>query len=207
VLLRTRGTVFLMVSLAVGELVATAAARWTTITGGTDGLSAIPATRPWPGVDPRHTYLYVLSVTVVVAGCTALVLRSPVGTLLCATRDNEPRLRAAGHATHRYLYLAFVGAAAIAAIGGSLLITVQRYVSPADVGFDLSALVLLAVVVGGTGSLMGAFAGAALIVATRDWLAGPWPGHAPLLVGALFIAAVYLFPDGVGRLRQPWRSP
>jgi branched-chain amino acid transport system permease protein len=58
------------------------------------------------------------------------------------------------------------------------------------------------VVVGGTGSLVGAFAGAGLIVATRDWLAGPWPGHAPLLVGALLIVAVYAFPDGVAGLRR-----
>lgn len=195
VVLRTRGTVFLMVSLAVGELAATAAVRWTGLTGGSDGLFAIPAT--WPGSEPRHIYLYVLAVTVVVVGATVLTLRSPAGMLLRAARDNEPRLRSAGHPTGRYLYLAYVAAGGIAAVGGSMLVTVQRYVSPADVGFDLAALVLLAVVVGGTESLVGAFAGAALIVATRDWLAGPWPGHAPLLVGALLIIAVYALPDGV----------
>ena len=48
-----------------------------------------------------------------------------------------------------------------------------------------------AVVIGGTSSLVGALVGAGLIVATRDWLAGPWPGHGPLLLGLLFIAAVY----------------
>jgi branched-chain amino acid transport system permease protein len=200
VVLRTRGTVFLMVTLAVGELVAVAAARWTGLTGGSDGLFGVPALRWWPGsdplVDPRQVYLSVLAVVAVVVAGAAAALRSPAGLLLRATRDNEPRLRAAGHPTGRYLYLAWIGAGALAAIGGSLLVAVQRYVSPADVGFDLAALVLLAVVVGGA-SLVGAFAGAALIVATRDWLAGPWPGHAPLLVGALLIVAVYALPDGL----------
>jgi branched-chain amino acid transport system permease protein len=218
VVLRTRGTVFLMVTLAVGELAGLAASRWTALTGGTDGLVGIPATRLPDGTrmnDPREIFLWVLAVVTLVVVVTALVLRGPAGLLLRSVRDNEPRVRAAGHPTGRYLLLAYVGAGAIAAIGGSLLVTAQRYVSPADAGFDLAALVLLAVVVGGTASLVGAFAGAALIVATRDWLAGPWPGHAPLLVGVLLIVTVYALPDGVagvvrrltprswGRRREP----
>jgi branched-chain amino acid transport system permease protein len=211
VVLRTRGTVFLMVTLALGELAAVAAARWTRLTGGTDGLFGIPATRWWPGtaplLDPRHTYLYVLAVVATVLAATVLVLRSPAGLLLRGTRDNEPRLRAAGHPTGRYLYLAWIAASALAAVGGSLLVTVQRYVSPADAGFDLAALVLLAVVVGGSTSLIGAFAGAALIVVTRDWLAGPWPGHAPLLVGVLLVVVVYALPDGIASLAPIRRRP
>ena len=80
-------------------------------------------------------------------------------------------------------------------------------VSPADAGFDLAALVLLAVVVGGSTSLVGAFAGAALIVVTRDWLAGPWPGHAPLLVGVLLVVVVYALPDGIASLAPIRRRP
>jgi branched-chain amino acid transport system permease protein len=207
IVLRTRGTVFLMVTLAVGELVTTAASRWAAVTGGSDGLVAIPATRLWPGapplLQPRDVYLYVLAVVVVTVLVTLAVLRSPYGLLLRAVRDNESRMRAAGHHAGRYLLVAYVGAGAIAALSGSLLVTTQRYVSPADVGFDVAALVLLAVVIGGASSLVGAFAGAALIVATRDWLAGPWPGHAPLLVGALLVVAVYALPDGfAGRLAR-----
>ena len=197
--LRTRGTVFLMVTLAVGELVVTAAARWRILTGGTDGLLAIPATTWWPGTaalrDPRDSYWYVLAVTTMVIAAAVMVVRGPSGLLLRGVRDNEPRLRAAGHPTGRYLLIAYVGAGTVAGIAGSLLVTVQRHVSPADVGFDLAALALLAVVVGGPGSLVGAFAGAAAIVATRDWLAGPWPGHAPLLIGVLLVGTVYLIRD------------
>jgi branched-chain amino acid transport system permease protein len=197
--LRTRGTVFLMVSLAVGELITVASGQWSAITGGTDGMFAIPATRPWPGAetlrDPRDVWLYALVTTVVLVAAVALVLRGPYGLLLDGVRDNEKRLRASGHRTGVYLLVAYVGAGAIAGVGGSLLVTAQRYVSPADVSFDLAAMVLLAVVIGG--SVVGALAGAALIVATRDWLSGPWPGHAALLVGGLLIITVYALPGGL----------
>ena len=198
--LRTRGTVFLMVTLAVGELVVIGASRWRDVSGGTDGLLAIPATRWWPGtgalVDPRDAFWYVLTVVTIAVAVTVAVLRSPYGQLLAATAENEARMRAAGHPTGRYLLAAYTGAGALAAVAGSLLVTIQRYVSPGDVSFDLAALVLLAVVIGGARSLVGPFAGAALIVAARDWLSGPWPGHAPLLVGILLVVTVYA-PGGL----------
>ncbi|HSA50731.1 MAG TPA: branched-chain amino acid ABC transporter permease [Yinghuangia sp.] len=200
VVIRARGVVVIMLTLAVGELTATAANQWKSFTGGTDGLAGIPATRVLPGtpelLNEDQVYVYVLVVTAVVAGVTALVLRSPAGLLLAGCRENEARMRAAGHPVDRYLLIAYIGAGAIGGIGGALLITYQRYVSPEDVGFDVSALALLAVVIGGVRSITGALAGAALIVFTRDWLGGWWPGHAPLFLGLLFLVAVYVLPDG-----------
>ncbi len=201
---RTRGTAFLMVTLAVGELTAAAATRWTSLTGGSDGLAGIPAVHPVWGAPAlttdRQVYWYILGVTAVVVAITVAVLRSPIGLLLTGIRDHEVRMRACGHPVNAYLLAAYTAAGAIAGVGGALLVTIGRYISPADVGFDTAALVLLAVIIGGAASVGGAFAGAALIVGTRDWLAGPWPGHAPLLVGAMLIAAVYLLPGGLSSL-------
>ncbi|MEK8106061.1 hypothetical protein NKG94_14500 [Micromonospora sp. M12] len=78
---------------------------------------------------------------------------------------------------------------------------------PADFGFDTSALLLLGVVIGGTASVGGALVGAALVIAVRDWLFGVLPGHAPLVLGALFVATVYLLPTGVDRARSWLRPP
>ncbi len=201
---RTRGTAFLMVTLAVGELTAAVASRWTSLTGGTDGLAGIPAVRPvWTApvlTDDRHVYWYVLAVTTLVVAVTVAVLRLPAGLLLTGVRDHEARMLACGHPVTVYLLAAYTAAGAIAGVGGALLVGVQRYISPADVGFEVAALVLLAVIIGGASSIGGAFGGAALIVATRDWLAGPWPGHAPLLVGTMLIATVYLLPSGLAGL-------
>lgn len=209
VVVRTRGVVFLMVSLAVGQLTAVAADQWRGVTGGTDGLAGIPATTAWPGgpplVDATHLFWYATAV----AGASLLAVyawrRSPLGRLLQGVRDHEARMQASGHRVFAHLLAVHTGAGVLAGVAGSLLVTTQRYVSPADVGFHVAALVLLAVVIGGAHSLTGAAAGAALVVAVRDWAAAALPGHGPLLLGALFIAAVYLLPRGLAGVRPPPR--
>lgn len=215
IVVRTRGVTVLMITLAVGELVRTAAEKWKSVTGGTDGKSGVPPIEPFWGmgdlVDDVDTYWYVLITTLVVIGITALVLRSPAGLLLDGARENETRMRATGHPVTRYLSITYIGVGALAGVAGALLISVQRYISPAHIGFDTSSLVLLAVVIGGGASLVGAMIGAALIVFTRDWLSGPWPGHGPLLLGALFLIAVYTLPGGLvgltaGGPRAAWRA-
>jgi branched-chain amino acid transport system permease protein len=202
---RTRAVVCLMVTLAVGELTATAADQLKPVTGGTDGLTGIPIARPFwgaaPMVDDRHLYWYSLTVAAVAVGTVALVLGSPAGRLVRGCRDNEARMRASGHPVTGYLLATYTGAGALAGAGGALLVTAQRYVSPADVGFQVSALVLLAVVIGGATSIWGALVAAGLVVAVRDWAAATVPGHGPLLLGILFIVAVFALPRGLAGLR------
>ena len=202
---RARGTTVLMITLAVGELTSTAIGQLKSVTGGTDGLAGFPAPVPLWGMaelaDEAAVYGYVLAATAVVLAATVVLLRSPAGTLLTGTRGAEARMRASGHPVARYLLLAHIGAGVLAGIGGSLMVTVQAYVSPADVGFEIAALALLAAVIGGTRSVVGAVLGAGLIVFTRDWLSGAWPGHGPLLLGALFVVTVYALPRGLAGVR------
>ncbi|MGH3683280.1 MAG: hypothetical protein ACRDT2_23890, partial [Natronosporangium sp.] len=56
--------------------------------------------------------------------------------------------------------------------------------------------VLLAVIVGGATSIWGALAAAAVVVSVRDWAAAGVPGHGPLLLGGLFVVAVFVLPQG-----------
>ncbi|MFJ9423592.1 branched-chain amino acid ABC transporter permease [Streptomyces sp. NPDC101249] len=203
---RARSTTVLMITLAVGELASAVAGRLTSVTGGADGLVGFPPTRALWGtagmVEERDVYTYALVVTALAVAVTLLVLRSPAGRLLAGARGAEARMRASGHPVGRYLLVAYVGTGALAGIGGSLTVTVQQYLSPADVGFEIAAFALLAAVIGGTTSVVGALCGAALIVLTRDWVAGAWPGHGPLLLGVLFVVAVYLLPRGLAGLRR-----
>jgi branched-chain amino acid transport system permease protein len=200
-IIHARGVVVLMITLAVGELAATTAGRWKSVTGGTDGLiglTSVPALWGTPVLDTdKARYWFALATVVVVLGLTGLALRTPAGALLRASRDHEGRMRASGHPVTAYLFAVVVLAGAIAGVAGSLLVTVQQYVSPADFGFDTSALLLLAVVIGGAESLGGAIAGTAVIIAARDWLSGLLPGQAPILLGTLFVLTAYLLPRGL----------
>lgn len=201
---RTRGTVCLMVTLAVEELTVTAASQWKAVTGGTDGLAGIPAVQPVWGmpsaVTDRAVAVYVLAVTAVMIAAVMAVLRSPAGLLLTGCRDNEARMRASGHPVTAYLLAAHTAAGALAGVGGSLYVAAQRYISPADAGFDVAALTLLAVIIGGAASIPTAMAATGLLVLLRDeWTI---PGHGPLILGTAFVAAVYLLPDGLHGLWQ-----
>ncbi|MFF8556424.1 ABC transporter permease [Streptomyces sp. NPDC015501] len=208
---RARGTTVLMITLAIGELTGAVVNQLKSVTGGADGLVGFPATQAlWGGegmVEEGELYTYALVVAVVAVALTLLVLRSPAGKLLTGTRGAEARMRASGHPVGRYLLVAHVGAGALAGVAGSLMVTVQQYLAPADVGFEIAAFALLAVVIGGTTSVIGALLGAGLIVATRDWVAGSWPGHGPLLLGVLFVATVYLLPRGLAGLRGGGDGP
>ena len=211
VAVRARGVPFLMITLAIGEIAYSAAGRLDTITRGTDGLSGIPPVVAAPGLAPTVNeglvYYYVLAVFLVLFAVIALLLRSPLGLTLRGLRDNEARLTAVGYHTTRYALAAYVIAGAIAGAAGSLWASAQRFVAPGDLGFEVAALALLAVIIGGVGSMWGACLGAAVVILTRDYIGGNLSGHGPLLLGVLFVLAVYLLPRGIsGGVRQ-WRRP
>ncbi|WP_207919457.1 branched-chain amino acid ABC transporter permease [Micromonospora sp. KC207] len=202
-LVRYRGTVVLMLSLAAAELTAITAGQWRTVTGGTDGLASIPAAHLLPGTPAltadRPLLLYAATITVTATtAATCLLHRRQF--LLTAVRDNESRAAASGHPTTGYLWITHTGAGALAGIAGALLIHTHRWITPADVGFGTAALALLAVVIGGPRCLPSAATAAVLVLTIRDVAAAPWPGHAPLLLGGLFVAAVYLLPNGLAAL-------
>jgi branched-chain amino acid transport system permease protein len=206
VAVRSGGVFFLMLTLAIGELTQQAADSWESVTGGSNGLYGVPAPTVWGrAVDqPATVYWYVL--VFFVAGMLALRLASAsaLGTVLRGVRDSEPRMRALGYHTTSVKLGAFVVAGAVAGLAGGLLAAQQRLVTPADAGFATSALTLLAVVIGGTGSWWGPCLGAALVILVRDALGANLDGHGPLALGLLFVLVVYLMPQGIAHLRT-WR--
>ena len=207
---RTGGVFFLMLTLAIGETVHHLANTWEGVTRGANGLTGIPAARIAgnPLTNAGFVYWYVLAVFALGFVLVWLVARAPFGAALRGIRDNEPRMRALGYPTSLYKYAVFVLAGGIAGLAGALLAAQARLVTLADLGFATAAFALLAVVIGGAGSLWGACLGAALVIAVRDALGPSLGGHGTLVLGAVFVLVVYLLPRGAAgvRLRRRRRA-
>ena len=208
VAVRARGIFFLMLTLAIGEIVQQLAESWHEVTGGSNGLYGIPAARVGGAalVGDQAVHWWVLAVAATAAAGLWLLASSPFGHALRGIRDNEARMRALGYRVYGYKLAAFVVAGAVAGLAGGLLSAQQRLVTPAELGLGTSIPALLAVTIGGAGTLWGACVGAAVVVLVRDHLGASLGGHGSLLLGAVFVAVVYLLPGGAARaLSMPRR--
>ncbi|MEU7823078.1 branched-chain amino acid ABC transporter permease [Catellatospora sp. NPDC049133] len=212
-LVRTRGMVFLVLTIAVGEVARVAAEQAVPLTGGGNGLAAVPVSLPGGAelVHDGHVYLYILTCTLAITGGLHVLLRSRTGITWRAIADHEARMQANGFSVHTRLWTAYVTAGALAGAAGALLIAARRFVSPTDVAFSTSALALLAAIIGARSVTATVFA-ALLIVGVRDVAGAALPGTSPLLLGLVFVAAA-LARGGRGRrlaarvLRRPDYPP
>ena len=201
--LRTTGIYFLMLTLAFAQMIWGLAVNWTALTRGTDGLIGIP--RPTlPGLDLLGVTLYergpffllTLAVAIAVFLLLEALTRSPFGRTLEGIRENEGRMRALGFPTFRYRLAVFVVAGAIAGAAGSLAAMANGYATPDLLYWTGSGLVLVAVVVGGTRSLVGPVLGAFLVLVAQLGLS-TYLDRWELLLGGLFIAFVLFLPRGL----------
>ena len=204
---RARGAYFLMITLALGQVVWGIAFRWRAVTGGEDGISGVP--RPAlragaPPAGPTGYHLFVLAIFLAVALALAIVVRSPFGLALQGIRASESRMQALGYNVWLYKYLAFVIAAALAGLAGVLFAAYTGFVSPADLSIVTSARVLLMVILGGAGTLLGPAVGAAGILLLESWVSTQLERWLSVL-GAIYILAVVFCPAGVVRFFRPAR--
>ena len=207
--LRTSGVYFLMLTLAFAQMLWGLAVNWVSLTRGTDGLIGIP--RPTlVGLDALEISLYergaffvlCLVVAVLTFAVLQVLARSPFGKTLEGIRENETRMRALGVPTFRYRLAAFVVAAAIAGVAGSLAAMSNGYATPDLLYWTASGFGLVAVVVGGTRSLIGPVLGAFVVLVAQLGLS-TYVDRWELILGALFIAFVLFVPGGlVGLVRR-----
>src|SRR5262249_26789946 len=158
---RTRGVYFIMVTLAFAQLVY-ALLHDTKIASGSDGmyLAGVPAIAlggwaPFDLTRPRPFYYTSLAALAAVLGLLALLVRSRFGRALAGIRLNEQRMRAAGFSTYPYKIAAFVIAAMLAGLAGSLKATRDGYVNPELASWHESGAVLVTIILGGLGRLRG----------------------------------------------------
>ncbi len=205
-LLAVRGTAlgFLMITLALGQVLWGLAFRWAAVTGGDNGLAGI--TRPTlPFGTSLHSgeafYYFTLAVFAAAAALLRLVVRSPLGLVLIGIREQPGRMRALGFHGTAYQYAAFVVAGFFAGVGGILYAYFNAFVHPSMLGLTTSAEALLMVIAGGAGTLAGPVAGAALVVLLKN-VASAYLERWVILLGAIYAIIVLFAPGGLAAACQ-----
>jgi branched-chain amino acid transport system permease protein len=205
--LRGTGLGFVMITVALGQIVWGVAYRWISITNGDNGVSI--ATRPRPFGMSLTTapafYWATLTVFVVTVATIAIFAASPFGASVRGTRDQPRRMDALGYHVWMIRFLAFLFSGLWSGVAGMLFLYYNQFVSPQVVALTSSAEVLLMVISGGTGTLLGPIVGAALVVVMKN-VASAYIERWNFALGAIFVAIVIFMPEGLvpGSVRL-WR--
>jgi len=230
--LRTTGIGFIMITLALGQIVWGIAYRWAGLTHGDNGVNV--ASRPEPfgislsGATPF--YFATLAVFVVALATMVVFVRSPFGASLRGTRDQARRMNALGFNVWFIRFLAFLFSGFWTGVAGLLFIYYNSFISPQVAALQVSAEALLMVISGGTGTLLGPIAGSTIVVIMKnvvfidhcDAQSALFPvceflrqalTHWNMMLGLVFVAIVVFMPEGLvpGSVRlcklawQGWR--
>lgn len=196
--LRGTGLGFVMITVALGQIVWGVAYRWISITNGDNGLSV--ATRPAPlgfslNLAPAF-YWATLIVFLVSLGAIAVFAASPFGASLRGTRDQPRRMNALGYHVWMIRFLAFLFSGLWSGVAGMLFLYYNQFISPQAVALTSSAEVLLMVISGGSGTLIGPIAGAGLVVIMKN-VASAYIERWNFVLGAIFVAIVIFMPEGL----------
>ncbi|MBN9409255.1 MAG: branched-chain amino acid ABC transporter permease [Burkholderiales bacterium] len=206
--LRVKGMYLAIATLSFGFIVEEVLARWESVTGGNAGKSVVGASVFGQPLDSTGSLYFLCLVCVV--GATLLVLnllRSPTGRAFVAIRDSEISAQSMGIQLARYKFMSFAISAALAGLGGALYAHKMQYISPDQFSLVQSIDLVLMIVVGGLGSIHGAFFGAIFLIGMpqlislgKDWLPTAMAQAAGLqsvVYGVVLIAFVMLEPMGI----------
>lgn len=210
---RLRGPYLAGMTLALAVGLPSLAIAYSSVLGGDEGLLVNPPVPPGT-IDPQRWLAWiVLAVAVVVLILLANLLRSRFGRAFRAVRDDDVAAELVGISPARTRVAAFAVSAGCAGLAGALLALATNVVSPTAFDVTLSVQLLAGMVVGGTGSLLGAWWGALVLVfipsaasflAAHTGLRSSQSANLALLIyGVLLIVVMFVAPDGIqGLLRR-----
>ena len=205
--LRGTGLGFVMITVALGQIVWGIAYRWISLTNGDNGVSI--TARPSPFglslVSADGFYWATLVVFLVAVAAMAIFVASPFGAALRGTRDQPRRMTALGYNVWLTRFLAFLFSGFWSGVAGLLYLYYNQFVSPQTVALSASAEALLMVIAGGTATLLGPIAGAVLVIVMKD-IASAYIERWNFVLGAIFVVIVVFMPEGLvpGTVRL-WR--
>ena len=204
--LRRTGIYFAMITVAIGEVFYftefNPLSDWT---GGENGLPGVPTpsihlgpinvdfTSGW-SLYPFLAFCYFVGVVIGLR-----IVRSPMGMIFRAIRENPLRAAAVGHNVHGYKLVAFVIAAAYAGLAGGLLGVLQAFMPPEAFTFDTSGQLVMQTAIGGRGTIFGPLVGAAVWLFLQDFLQATLKLGASwkLVLGLVFVLLVCFLRQGI----------
>ncbi len=199
-LLRRRGIYFGLLAIAFGQVFYFIAYRFTSVTGGEDGMNL---SRPYVGLPGAHVtlhessfYYVLLGIYLVVVALFAVLTSSPFGRTLVAIRQNELRVRYLGLNTDRFIFVALLVSSTIAGLGGAMFSLLINFAYPLILDWHQSGDFVLIMILGGAGTIWGPLVGATIFVIGKDIISTITPLW-QIFLGGLFIACVLGFPKGI----------
>ena len=213
--LRRTGIYFAMITVAIAEVFFFVEFNpLSAYTGGENGLPGVPPPALYLGFTTVHfdsdSLLYAFLAFWYFAGMAIAlrIVRSPIGAVLRAIRDNPVRAAAVGHNIHGYKLTAFVIAAAYAGFAGGLLGVMQGFMPPDAFMFDTSGQLVMQTAIGGAGTLFGPLVGATVWLYLSDFLqttlhlGATWK----LVLGVIFVLLVCFLRRGlIGGIEDLYR--
>jgi branched-chain amino acid transport system permease protein len=196
--LRSTGIGFIMITLALGQILWGLAYRWISLTGGDNGIN-VPS-RPAPFgfslTNATNFYYATLAVFAMSVMVMTIFVRSPFGAALMGTRDQPRRMNALGYHVWAIRFWACLLSGLLTSVSGILFVYYTEFISPQTLSLTASAEVLLMVISGGAGTLLGPIVGAGLVVIVKNVVSG-YIERWNFLLGAIFVAIVILMPEGL----------
>ena len=200
---RLSGVYLAMLTMAFAQIVWSIAFQWVSVTGGDNGLLGV-----WPQAPFNNpAALYWLALALVAGGLALLrmLVFSPFGYALRATRDSTLRAESIGVDRMRVQWASFVIAGFFAGLAGALYAFFKGSVFPDNLAIPLSVDGLVAVLLGGVGSVSGAVLGAGFFKSLSIWLVSN-TDYSKLALGAVIVALVVAFPGGIMGLFERFRE-
>lgn len=196
--LRSTGIGFLMITLAIGQILWGVAYRWVSLTNGDNGINI--ASRPQPlGIDiegPTPFYYFTLIMFAAALAVTARLVASPLGAAIRGTRDEPRRLTALGYNVWLTRYVTFLLSGILTGIAGLLFLYYNNFVSPQILTVQSSAEILLMVLSGGSATVFGPLVGAIIIIFMKN-VASSFLERWSLVLGLIFVMIIIFIPEGV----------
>ncbi len=201
--LRVKGHYFAIVTLAYNMVIFIVLTTWSSLTGGEAGISNVPrppdiaiGSHVWSLGDRVGYYYLALVAAALATWLCALILHSRVGRVLLAIRQNEALIEATGVQTWRYKLFAFVVSASLAGLAGAVYAHFIGFLNPDAFGVDHSLNAILAVILGGSGTLAGPVVGAFAVVFLPEYLRVA-ENYRLVIYGFVLVAATIFMPRGL----------